>query len=383
MKNVYIMGAGKFGKYVYDQLLEYKEDWRVLGYIDSDINKKGTQKDGVKIYYLSEPIRDGVDNDTIVFIAITKIAERLDLINQLIHWGFCNIFEMRNSVLYNNEQLVTASGLESRYVKKYNIGSDGKLLPVFEYLETHVMDGCNLKCKGCSHFSNLYGTNERVDFDEFAKDIKRVSEICNVDLLRLLGGEPLLNKQLLDYLRVTRTSFPYTDIRIATNGLLVLKCDENILKYMSTNNIAFDITMYKPVLNMKDKIIERLEDYDVLYYLRKENLGEFNKILTEKGDKDAVASINACERKKCLILKSGSFYRCPISAYVSKYNERYGINIESEKLFDIYLGSQARLWEIALENPIQPVSTCRYCANELVYFPWEQSLHPQKDDWLI
>lgn len=29
--------------------------------------------------------------------------------------------------------------------------------PVLTHLETNIMDGCNLNCRGCSHFSNLFG----------------------------------------------------------------------------------------------------------------------------------------------------------------------------------------------------------------------------------
>ena len=84
MKNVYIMGAGQFGKYIYNQLLEYKEDWRVLGYIDSDISKKDTQEAGVRIYHLWESDINDIDDNTVVFIAITRAGDKLRLVHRLI-----------------------------------------------------------------------------------------------------------------------------------------------------------------------------------------------------------------------------------------------------------------------------------------------------------
>lgn len=383
MKNVYIMGAGQFGKYIYNQLLEYKEDWRVLGYIDSDISKKDTQEAGVRIYHLWESDINDIDDNTVVFIAITRAGDKLRLVHRLIHLGFCNIFEVHNSVFINKESILSESGLLSNAVKKYKTGLDNRVLPVFRYMETHVMNGCNLRCKGCSHFSNLFEPDDMVEFDEFKKDIYRLSEVCNILVFRLLGGEPLLNKNLIAYLSVVKEAFADTDVHIATNGLLITKCSDALLRYISDNRIVLDITMYSPSFAMKEEIAKRLNDYKILYDFGKENLSEFNKVLTLHGENDPEVSVNACERKQCLILKAGNLYRCPISAYVEKYNERYGTNIDSEILFNIYSGSQDRLWEIALEDPVKPVSTCRYCVNKPVSFSWEQSLHPEKEEWLV
>ena len=165
MKNVYIMGAGQFGKYIYNQLLEYKEDWRVLGYIDSDISKKDTQEAGVRIYHLWESDINDIDDNTVVFIAITRAGDKLRLVHRLIHLGFCNIFEVHNSVFINKESILSESGLLSNAVKKYKTGLDNRVLPVFRYMETHVMNGCNLRCKGCSHFSNLFESDDMVELD--------------------------------------------------------------------------------------------------------------------------------------------------------------------------------------------------------------------------
>lgn len=382
-KKVYIMGAGTFGEFVCRQLQKYHNHWKILGYIDSDISKKDTIKDGIKIYHLLEEDIPYINKDTIVFLAISDSKANMELVYKLNNIGFSNIYEIKKQVLNQNKVFVKESELRFEYVRRNKIGVDGKVLPIFSYVETHVMDGCNLKCKGCSHFSNLFKTDAVVEYEQFRSDIERLSQICNVVRLRLLGGEPLLNERLEEYLAVVRQAFPGTDIHIATNGILILKCKEELLKYVSANNIAFDITMYKPVYRLKEEIQERLERYQVAYHMEKENLEVFNKALTVKGNNDAKRSIEACSRKDCLILKEGRLYRCPISAYIMVYNERYGTNIESEELFNIYTGSTEKLREIATEYPIRPVSTCKYCVSNPVNFSWESSPNPQKTEWLV
>ena len=45
------------------------------------------------------------------------------------------------------------------------------------YLETHVADTCNLKCRGCMHFSNIASKPNFPDLKEFDRDFKRLSEL--------------------------------------------------------------------------------------------------------------------------------------------------------------------------------------------------------------
>ncbi len=47
---------------------------------------------------------------------------------------------------------------------------------VLPKLETHLVDHCNLNCKGCSHFSPLSSPNF-ADYNQFTKDLTRLSEL--------------------------------------------------------------------------------------------------------------------------------------------------------------------------------------------------------------
>ena len=62
------------------------------------------------------------------------------------------------------------------------------------YLEIPLASGCNLKCKGCSHFSNADEHPFLLRKEEFGREIRRLAEIIPfIHTIRLLGGEPLLN----------------------------------------------------------------------------------------------------------------------------------------------------------------------------------------------
>ena len=58
------------------------------------------------------------------------------------------------------------------------------------YLETHVADTCNLKCRGCMHFSNIAIHPNYPDLQKFEQDFKRLSELFrNIFIIRLMGGD--------------------------------------------------------------------------------------------------------------------------------------------------------------------------------------------------
>ena len=111
------------------------------------------------------------------------------------------------------------------------------------YLETHVADTCNLKCRGCMHFSNIAIHPNYPDLQKFEQDFKRLSELFrNIFIIRLMGGEPLLNPELGSYIRIARQYFPAAELRIVTNGLLIPRQPDNLWEVMRSCHAAMDIS---------------------------------------------------------------------------------------------------------------------------------------------
>ena len=65
-----------------------------------------------------------------------------------------------------------------------------------KYLESNLIDACNLNCKACTHFASLFNRDEIYSIDEFTRDIQAISDSVDVQIFRLLGGEPFLLKIL-------------------------------------------------------------------------------------------------------------------------------------------------------------------------------------------
>lgn len=251
-----------------------------------------------------------------------------------------------------------------------------------DYLETHIINKCNLNCKACSHFSNIVDDEDAtVDIAVFEQDFARLRELFDhIFTIRLLGGEPFLVPDIGNYLKIVRKYFPKSDLKVVTNGLLIPSVSENVLKDISKNNVALDISCYPVTDRIRSKIEDRLNLYGI-----KSNFSElvvnFHKRLNIQGDHDVYEMYANCPSKICTFVSNGKLALCP-APFMSRFlNKRFhaGIDVESD-LLDLYKpGLTADDIKRYLK---QPMKSCGYCS-EPEDFKWECGKTPILEDWLV
>ena len=74
----------------------------------------------------------------------------------------------------------------------------------------------------------------------------RFAQISNKELgtLNLLGGEPLLNPKIIDFMRIARENLPNTNIQIVTNGILLNEQKEDFWHACNKYDIKIVVTKY-------------------------------------------------------------------------------------------------------------------------------------------
>lgn len=121
--------------------------------------------------------------------------------------------------LYNIPNVGVMDPLFLSYINEIRyLNSDKAFIP---QLEANIIDSCNLNCKGCAHYSNLFDDSEIYPLNEYERDIKQIARNADILNFYILGGEPLKLKNLDEYLRITKRFLPNTNLRLITNGLLV------------------------------------------------------------------------------------------------------------------------------------------------------------------
>lgn len=251
--------------------------------------------------------------------------------------------------------------------------------PVLEYLETEVCEKCNLNCKGCSHFAPLVGDGMKFDFIGYKNDIIRLSEIfSNIKVIRIMGGEPLLNKEIVDILKFTRHILKNSDIRLVTNGIAINSLGKEFIECLVKENIQLDISLYPIIKDNKEAIIKFLQSKSIRYDLKE--VKKFAGRLNLQGDFDGVKNSNEC-KIGCVSLKNGKIYKCSILAGIIKFQNYFGADIvESDDggIIDIYKcdGNE-------IINRIKEVNKlCSYCSGTYdSEFDWTLS-EKKIEEWL-
>ena len=238
-------------------------------------------------------------------------------------------------------------------VKK--ISDRGKKLPVLNYLETHLTDHCNLNCKACNHFCPI-SEKKFNNINVFSEDLNTISRLFNIKKLRLLGGEPLLHPEIKDFIKSARKILPDCDIRIVSNGTLIKTMTDDFWECCRDNNITFDLSKY-PIVKNFDEIIRVIK-------LQNVNVGHINEIsefwvsLNPAGDSDMLETFQSCECfRDCVTLYNGKIYKCPIGAYIYKFNNYYRESIPEETGVDINKSTAENI----LNYLDTPMETCKFC----------------------
>lgn len=306
-------GAGGFGRYVYAQLRERK-DIDIRCFVDSNPNIVGKKVDGISIS-ASEQLY--FDNENIVDYVLVSFLDGIRIYNQLSKYRNIKFGIVKDRVFKDKLKI------KNRLMDDSNIFwvSDSSM-PLLKSVETHIVDYCNLNCKGCSHFSNLYHSGDRIPFDTYCRDLQRLSQKVNIFLVSMLGGEALIHERIIDYIDFTRRILPYADISIITNGLLLPKQKEDFFISCVENNIAVEVSEYLPTSQMLNHIICILEQYGIVYKIRK-NINMFMKNIDLSGKADKNKAMKSCLRADCNFLREGRLYKCPFEALGNKFFEYF------------------------------------------------------------
>lgn len=353
MRKMLFYGAGVFGKYAINRYKLYKMNRPELkGFLD---RKPKDDYEGYPVYCVDDIRMSDYD----IVITMSNPYEIWKVYKELLNQGCGKIYMFRNranKVSENNMEFLT---IECKEI--YDLGEC-----VLPYAEMHICDGCNLNCKGCTHFSPLFDWT-MPSFDERIKDVKMLkSKFSNIFGFHILGGEPLLNPQLGMYVREIRKLLTDTYIEIVTNGLLIPSLSNEILQNIKENNVSIRISEYAPTTRLLPQIRDVLEQQGISY-----GISGFDDVKNMFG-KPLSLSENSryshkCISPGCVNIWNGKIARCPTLMYIKKFNEKFGLQLPCAGILE--LNSDISGFNL-LDFLEKEVPLCKHCV--LNEFPWEQ-----------
>ncbi len=244
--------------------------------------------------------------------------------------------------------------------------------PELPYIEYHVCWHCNLKCKGCGHHSNLYGQPRMGDLDQYVADLERLSELFrNIRTIHLLGGEPLLNKELPAFIRQTRRVFAHSSIAVVTNGLPLPQADKAVFQAMKDTDAHFMITCYPVTENCREAITRVCEQEQVKFYFSP-LVRRFTRQRRRWRYFDPNESFRKCKYKYCHFLNDGKISVCP-APQIQEQSKQYvpvHFRVSAADSINLYDPSIRSGYDI-LDRFNCSIPFCRYCDSSLESFRWE------------
>ena len=221
------------------------------------------------------------------------------------------------------------------------------------HLEWHITHNCNLSCESCSHFTN-HGHDWFIDIDTLTKWYSYWNKRISPRRMAVLGGEPLLHKNIVDIIYLTRDMWqqpPYSGIKshyptpryeIVTNGILIDKeKHKNLPKALvdtdctlsvsihSTKNVSLEysnklkkslniIKEWRDRYNIKINLYDSFKDWSRVYNGFGINSEPFEDNTPEQSWKNCPAG------QECFQLYNGNIYKCAPLAYLPLLKEKYG-----------------------------------------------------------
>ncbi len=368
-----IYGAGRFGCYIKGLMESLQTLYSIECFIDGYSSDR--EIDGIIVLNPKEFI-DKLPADMVI-VAMLDDASASEAVAELIGNNYNEVYLADRLIFESGLPLFDEYGRLSRNV--YNWSG---IRPTLSYMEYQVADECNLKCNACMHFSNLVNEPKHYDYNEYSCMLKILADkFFNIRTLRLMGGEPLLNEDLYMFLRTSREFFPLSDIRVATNGLLVKQIDKCLIETMKETGACFDITQYPPIRNKVNEIIDYLRENKVRFCLS-EPVDEF-QVRMSKGHKNPEdVFYNSCLSKTCTFLRNDKLFVCPHIPMLYESRDYFGFDISREEYEQSSIDfNRLDGWEI-LKLLRKPFSMCRFCSDSIKNIEWECG-KASKEDWIV
>ncbi len=377
-----IYGAGRFGEYIARQIQEC-ENAKVecALFIDNNPIYSGGRKCGIPIVNVKDFLTSFREMGG-VLIASADLFTAQEMAVSLLNYGYTEIYMIPNTVLDGELPIINKEGELMAYIKHFKYCK-----PSLPYVEYHVSDFCNLKCKRCGHFSNLVTEKKFPDIGEFRDAITGLSKkFANIRMFRLMGGEPFVNPDLDLFIYEVRKAFPYTDIRVVSNGLLLPRTEEHMIEAIRRCGAVISISQYPPTRRMVENILEFAWQNNVEIEIGT-NITEFFAGLKSNGaDTEDIRKVyQECESKTCYFLRKERLYGCPAIILLYENREFFGLDISEEDVyrnsFHVMDGTENG-WEI-LKKLSRPNEFCKYCT-ERKWFDWSISDEKAKrEDWMV
>lgn len=250
------------------------------------------------------------------------------------------------------------------------------------YLEWHITDACNFSCRGCSHMSDVKMT-KMMTVDELRSWFEPWHRRIRPHMISILGGEPLLNKQLIDILELCVEYWPQSHREIVTNGWLLHRWPQ-LPKILDQHAISLVISRHhtsEEYMNefqrIRDLVSEWKQQYKNLLtgwfpshvFWTQAFQGHGTDIKPWPGDDAETSWDNCISGQMCFHLRDSKIYKCAQLANLPVLDQHSSLGSEWQPYLDyrpLDPGASDQEVRDFFQRQAEPV--CSMCNPQPVYY---------------
>ncbi len=197
-------------------------------------------------------------------------------------------------------------------LKQYRIMYADKDVPL-SYFEIWTGQCCTLRCRDCCHL--IPKVKQRIyDIEALIEDYTRVADVCDIECLSIVGGEPFTHPELAKLLRSVKDNQRIKSAKIITNG--TIKPNPDIIAALKELKGKFEVHVDGYRINEKKAFdfFELLENEGIPVQLSNYKAWKWKRLDPPDGvtftPEQTKRNFEYCWDKKCVSLAEGILHSC-------------------------------------------------------------------------
>ena len=355
-ENIYVYGFGLSGRWFADNSLK-----KIKNFIDTDLKKSGKSHNNVNVLTINEA-KKLITNRDLIIVSVVDIQD----VTPILKKEFQNIEWLALGVYLNEKEVEKSKNFTEEDLSfiQYSLNAVEKCHKAFiskdklflRSIDIVISEKCSLKCRDCSNLMQYYLHPKNFSYEQIKTEFQELTKnITHVFEVRLIGGEPFMNKQIYEIIDYFLYNSKISKLVIYTNGTIPLKKDR--IKNYNKSKLVFTITDYGNLSKNTDKVYNDLINFKVpLRRHPPENWTDSGTIHDFQRTENQMKELfDKCCGKNLLTSMNGKLYRCPFAANAESFK-----GIPHDEKNSIPINSSADSIE-KYTKELEFIPACNFC----------------------
>lgn len=232
-------------------------------------------------------------------------------------------------------------------------------LLILPYLELCITPRCTLKCTNCANLMQYYEKPKDYDTERIFVTLDRLLAcVDSIYCFRILGGEPLMHKDIARIIRYCTEQEKLVQVQIVTNGTILPS--EDVLEALANVKASVYISDYGTLSGNRSRLEESLSQRGIAHFSDSNYIwDDMGGIERRNYTSERVGHVYQGCKDICKTMVDGVVYVCPRAAH----GDKLGIIPKREQdCVEVLAGSISEVRRKLRElYDVEYIEACYYC----------------------